>query len=63
MILKALKSKWMLSKISLKKAILELSKIYAMVHSTRISFTEIPAKSQKMADLFSLKLSSKILRN
>ena len=42
---------------------MELSKIYAMVHGARISLAEIPGKSQKMADLFGLKLSHKILRN
>ena len=44
-------------KISVKESIMELSKIYAMVHGARISLAEIPEKSQKMADLFGLKLS------
>ena len=43
--------------------ILELSKIYAMVHGARVSFAEIPQKSLNIADLFELKLSSKVLRN
>lgn len=50
-------------KISVKEAILELSKIYAMVHDARISLVEISEKSRKMADLFGLKLFHKILRN
>ncbi len=62
-ILGALKAKGMSPEISVKEAILELSKIYAMVHGARISLAEIPEKSQKMADLFGLKLSPKILRN
>ena len=59
----ALKLKRMLSKIPMGEAILILLKIYAMIYSTRISFGEIPEKSQKMAGLFGMKLSSKILRN
>ena len=62
-ILGALKAEGMSPKISVKEAILELSKIYAMVHGARTSLAEIPEKSQKMADLFGLKLSPKILRN
>ena len=62
-ILETLKAKGMSPKISVKEAILELSKIYAMVHGARVSLAEIPDKSQKMADLFGLKLSPKILRN
>ncbi len=42
----------------MKEAILELSKIYSMVHGARVSLAE---KSQNMADLFELKLSLKIL--
>ncbi len=50
-------------KVSVKEAILELSKIYAMVHGARVSLAEIPEKSPNMADLFELKLSPKVLRN
>ena len=49
-------------KISVKEAILELSRIYAIVHDARIFLSEIPEKSQKIADLFGMKLSPKILR-
>ncbi len=62
-ILETLKAKNMSPKVSVKEAILELSKIYAMVHGARVSLAEIPEKSQNMADLFELKLSPKILRN
>ena len=57
-VLEMLKAKNMSPKISLKEAILELSKIYAMIHRARVSLAE---KSQNMADLFELKLSLKIL--
>ena len=62
-ILGTLKAKGMSPKISVKEAVLELSKIYAMVHGARVSLAEIPEKSEKMADLFGLKLSPKILWN
>ena len=62
-ILETLKAKGMSPKISVKEAVLELSKIYAMIHGAMVSLMEIPEKSQKMADLFGLKLSPKILRN
>ena len=56
-ILGVLNAKGMSPKISVKDAILELSKIYVLVHGARTSLAEIPEKSQKMADLFGLKLS------
>ena len=62
-ILETLKGKNMSPKVSVKEAILELSKIYAMVHGARVSLAEIPEKSPNMADLFELKLSPKVLRN
>ena len=62
-ILAALKAKGISPKISVKEAVLELSKIYAMVHGARVSLAEIPEKSQNMADLFGLKLSPKVSRN
>ena len=62
-ILEMLKAKNMSPKVSVKESILELSKIYAMVHGARVSLAEIPEKSQNMAGLFELKLSPKILRN
>ena len=43
--------------------ILELSKIYALVHGARVSLAKIPEKSRNIADLFELKLSPKVLRN
>ncbi|MHB1709461.1 MAG: hypothetical protein ACYCT2_08325 [Thermoplasmataceae archaeon] len=49
--------------ISVKEAILELSKIYAMVHGARTSLTEILEKSQNMFDLFGVGLSPRIVRN
>ena len=58
-----LKAEGMSPKISEKDAILELSKIYVLVHGARTSLAEIPEKSQKMAGLFGLKLSPKFLRN
>ena len=62
-ILETLKAKGMSPKISVKEAVLELSKIYAMIHGAMVSLMEIPEKSQKMADLFGLKLFHKILWN
>ena len=62
-ILGVLKAEGMSPKISVKDAIFELSKIYVLVHGARTSLAEIPEKSQKMADLFGLKLSPKFLRN
>ena len=55
-ILGALKAKGMSPKISVKETILELSKIYAIVQGAGTSLAEIEEKSQKMADLFGLKL-------
>jgi hypothetical protein len=44
-----LNAKGMSPKISVKDAILELSKIYVLVHGARTSLAEIPEKSQKMS--------------
>ena len=51
-VLEMLKAKNMSPKISLKEAILELSKIYAMIHRARVSLAEIPEKSPNMGDFF-----------
>ncbi|EQD29094.1 transposase [mine drainage metagenome] len=62
-ILETLKTRNMSSKISVKETLRETSKIYAMVHGARISTAEIPEKTQKMANIFGLKLSPKIVWN
>ena len=42
-------------------ALFELSKIYVMADRAKRSVAEMPDRSQKVADLFGLKLYSKIL--
>lgn len=48
----------MSSEISMNEAILELLKVYAMVHGAMVSLAEIPEKLQKMADFFGSRLFS-----
>ena len=62
-ILETLREKKPLPETSVKEALFELSKIYAIVDGARRTLAEIPKKSQEMAEVFSLKLSPKILRN
>ncbi|MEM0174296.1 MAG: hypothetical protein QXI16_07310 [Sulfolobaceae archaeon] len=55
-ILETLKSKGMAHKISIKEVLFEFSKIYVIANSAKRSVSEIPGKSQKIADAFGLKL-------
>ena len=47
--------------MSVKEALFDLSKIYVIADGARRALTEIPKKSQKIADVFGLKLYPKIL--
>ena len=47
--------------MSVKEALFELSKIYVIADGARRILAEIPERSKKVADLFGLKLYSKIL--
>ena len=60
-ILQVLKDHDLSQKISVKEALFELSKIYMTVSGARRTVSEIPEKSQKIADTFGLKLYPKIL--
>ena len=62
-ILEMLKEKGLSQKISVKEALFELSKIYVIADGARRSLAEIPDKSQKMAEIFELKLYPKIVRS
>ena len=60
-ILQTLKNNGMSQKMSVKEALLELSKIYVIADGARRTLAEIPERSKKVADLFGLKLYPKIL--
>ena len=60
-ILQVLKDHDLSQKISVKEALFELSKIYMTVSGARRTVSEIPKKSQKIANVFDLKLYPKIL--
>ena len=60
-ILQVLKDHDLSQKISVKETLFELSKIYITVSGARRTVSEIPEKSQKIADTFGLKLYPKIL--
>ncbi len=62
-ILNTLKEKKLSDKISVKEALFELSKIYVIADGPRRTVAEIPARSQKVADIFGLKLYPKIPRS
>ena len=62
-ILDTLKEKDLKLKMSVKEALFELSKIYVIADGARRSLAEIPDRSQKMAEVFELKLYPKILRS
>ncbi|EQD68058.1 transposase, partial [mine drainage metagenome] len=62
-ILQLLKSHGLHPKISVKEALLELSKIYAITRGARRSLSEVPLKSAKLAETLGIKLYPKILRN
>jgi hypothetical protein len=48
-------------KISVKDVLFELSKIYVISDGARRTLAEIPERSKKIAEIFSLKLYPKIL--
>ena len=60
-ILQVLKDHDLSQKISVKETLFELSKIYVIADGARRILAEIPERSKKVADLFGLKLYSKIL--
>ena len=60
-ILQVLKDHDLSQKISVKEALFELSKIFITASSARRTVSEIPKKSQKIANVFDLKLYPKIL--
>ena len=60
-ILQVLKDEGLSQKMSVKEVLLELSRMYVIVNGARRTLSEIPERSQKIADAFGLKLYSKIL--
>jgi succinate dehydrogenase / fumarate reductase flavoprotein subunit len=58
-----LEEKKLSQKISVKDALIELSKICVIADGARRSVAEIPDRSQKIADTFGLKLYPKIARS
>ena len=60
-ILQVLKDEGLSQKMSVKEVLLELSRMYVIVNGARRNLSEIPERSQKIADAFGLKLYSKIL--
>ena len=60
-ILQVLKDEGLSQKMSVKEVLFELSKIYVIVNGAKITLSEIPERSQKIADAFGLKLYPKIL--
>ena len=60
-ILEVLEENKVSQKISVKEALFELSKIYVISDGARRTLAEIPERSKKIAEIFSLKLYPKIL--
>ena len=58
-----LEEKKLSQKLSVKDALIELSKICVIADGARRSVAEIPDRSQKIADTFGLKLYPKIARS